>query len=246
MFDNQNIITIDALDSTNEYAKKKLQNSKINQEFVIICTNQTKGRGQGSNKWHAKPGKNLTLSTVLFPDFLIPGLQFHLSKIIALAVFDFIKMYSDNVKIKWPNDIYVGKKKIAGILIENTIQGNQIRHSIAGIGININQEIFPEELPNPTSICLTSGLRLDLFQAMNTLLMCIENRYKQLKEGYVKELDVFYENNLFQYKVYRLYKANNHFFNAAIQGVDIDGRIIMRDENDKELIFGFHEVKYIL
>ena len=131
------------LPSTNEYATDFITKNKPSEGTVISASNQTAGRGQHDSIWESTANQNLTLSIVFYPTFLLPKHQFWLSQAIALGVRDFIAMNTNKkVFIKWANDIYIEHKKVAGILIQNSISGTAIMNSTVGIGININQSEF--------------------------------------------------------------------------------------------------------
>ena len=149
------IIWLASTDSTNEEAKRRI--SDIDNLSVVSALEQTSGRGQRGNQWYSAPGQNLLFSIVLKSPSLIAKNHFALNEMAALSVTDFLSAYGIKAEIKWPNDIYVGEKKICGILIENSFLGNAISSSIIGIGLNINQRNFNVSLPNPTSLVLCSA-----------------------------------------------------------------------------------------
>jgi BirA family biotin operon repressor/biotin-[acetyl-CoA-carboxylase] ligase len=154
LFVGQNLVTLKEVDSTNNFLKSILSNSKpVPEGTVIMAENQYAGRGQHQNTWHAQPGKNLTFSLLLTPHFLTPQLQFHLTRAVSLGVYDALHpLLGDALKIKWPNDIYFGDRKLGGMLIENMIQGGQMRNAIVGIGLNINQDNYPESAGSAISV----------------------------------------------------------------------------------------------
>ncbi len=154
LFVGQNLITIKEVDSTNNFLKNLSSNSKpLPEGTVIMAESQFAGRGQQQNRWHTEPGKNLTFSILLNPVFLAATNQFDLTRVVSLGVFDALKpLLGENLKIKWPNDIYYDDKKLGGILIESVLQGSQLKQAIIGIGLNVNQQVFPEWVPNPTSV----------------------------------------------------------------------------------------------
>ena len=129
-----------------------IKNTEVAEGTVVLAKEQTSGRGQVNNTWESSYGDNLLMSIVLYPEFLHAGNQFLLSKFVSLAIVDFLSYYLENVTIKWPNDIYVGNKKIAGVLIENSLRGAFISSSVVGIGLNVNQTEFSSSIPNPTSL----------------------------------------------------------------------------------------------
>ncbi|MBR4324827.1 MAG: biotin--[Bacteroidales bacterium] len=154
-----NEIKYSIIDSTNDEAQRQLQNGIAPKEdFVIRADFQTDGRGQRGNTWHSPNAMNLMFSLVHYPVKLEARHQFMLSQAAALSVAEYLAQKGvADVSIKWPNDIYVGMKKICGMLIENAVSGHYIRYSIIGIGININQTAFPDNLPNPTSLAIQTG-----------------------------------------------------------------------------------------
>ena len=165
MKSNPDIIWLDVAESSNDEARKAIDS--LDNLSVVAVRCQTKGRGQRTNTWETAPGQNLTFSVVLKDFEILPKEQIAISQITALSVVDFLSMHGIESNIKLPNDIYVGNKKICGILIENSICSNRLRWSIVGIGINVNQTTFPSSLPNPTSILLEkSNPELDLTQQL--------------------------------------------------------------------------------
>ena len=152
MSKKHDIIWLESVDSTNDEAKRHI--SDIDNLSVLSALEQTAGRGQRGNSWTSAPGENLMFSIVLKSPALMAEDHFALNEITALSVADFLSTYGIKAEIKWPNDIYVGDRKICGILIENSFRGNAISSSIIGIGLNINQRNFNVNLPNPTSMLL--------------------------------------------------------------------------------------------
>ena len=152
MAKKHDIIWLDSIDSTNEEAKRHI--SDIDNLSVLSAYEQTEGRGQRGNTWTSTPGENLMFSIVLKNPKISARDQFGINEITSLSVVDFLSQHGISARIKWPNDIYVGSKKICGILIENSLRGSGISSSIIGIGLNINQRNFDVNLPNPTSMVL--------------------------------------------------------------------------------------------
>jgi len=144
-----NIITVESVASTNSYLKELAHSRTLDEGTVIVTRNQTAGKGQQGNAWESEAGKNITCSILLYPSFLPVQHFFLLSEVISLGVKETLDAYTDGITIKWPNDIYYCERKIAGILIENEITGSNISMSVAGIGVNVNQEQFLSDAPNP-------------------------------------------------------------------------------------------------
>lgn len=145
------IIWIDSTPSTHTLLKE--EGYRNLRQYTMVCARrQTAGRGQRGNSWESEPDKNLTFSMPLFPDWILPASQFTLSEAFALSIVALLQEEGIMAKVKWPNDIYVGEKKICGILIEHAIEGKSITRSILSAGLNVNQTEFKSDAPNPTSM----------------------------------------------------------------------------------------------
>ena len=250
LFIGQKIIQLKETDSTNSHLLRLIDIEKLSEGAVVITQKQAQGRGQRGTFWKSEPGKNLTLSILLKPTFLKPEEQFSLSKSVSLAVFGFILSLmpdglSHKTKIKWPNDIYIENKKVAGILIENSVNGNSISHSIVGIGINVNQGVFPAELPNPTSLKLITGKAFMLENCLERLCSYIEKRYSQLR-NHSKEIDSGYLKNLYRFDEFANYNYKGEKLKVKITGVAKNGRLILEKENGKSLECDFKEIEFTL
>lgn len=243
------IITLDTVGSTNDYMLDKIKVGVISEEgTVIIANEQSGGKGLENNEWESEAGKNLTFSILLKPGFLKADQQFQLTRIISLAVYDFVRSYLPNeeIKIKWPNDIYVGNKKIAGILINNTIKGKEIMFTVVGIGININQRTFSRGAPNPVSIWHYLNCDLKLKFCLKNVLSHIENRYQQLNNNETYQFHSDYKKALYRLNDYNLFKYNNSMISARITGVNEYGQIQLMQKNDMEIICDLKEIEFII
>ena len=246
LFIGKNIIELKSIDSTNTYAKELLDNEKPPEGTIIVAHEQHSGRGQMGNIWKAEARKNLTLSFILYPDFLDADKQFYLNMAISLAVKDFCEsVLADEIKIKWPNDIYWHDKKLGGILIENTINGSCISSSVVGIGINVNQEEFDKALPNPVSLLQISNFEFKLSNLIEGLSVFIEKYYLQLRQQHFNFLDKGYTVALYRYQQTHQFKKGEHILRGEINGVAKDGKLILHS-NGKELRFAFKEIEYVL
>jgi len=227
--------------STNEVATNLLTNG-VEEGTVVITDNQTNGRGQRGNYWESEPFLNLTFSLILKPDFLPVQSQFQLTQIISISIAEIIQgLVSKTVKVKWPNDIYVGDKKIGGILIQNTVKGKVIENSIIGIGLNVNQTSF--ETANATSILSLTQRMTDLNQVLIDVLKSIAANYQRLKNGERKAIGVEYHNLLLGLREVRNFKSENEFLGKII-GVDPMGRLLI-DNGSSVRSFQNQEVKFI-
>lgn len=245
---NYTIIELETIDSTNTYAKQLLETSKVADKTIIWAKNQTQGRGQQGNKWECEPEKNLTFSIILFPHFIPPENQYLLNKAIALAVYHLVCNQISStqpVKIKWPNDIYINKKKVAGILIENTISGSLWNTSIIGIGININQKNFPDTLPNPVSLINTTGKTVDIKNVLEEFIVIFNEFYTILKTNAFDNLNKQYLEALYQYQENQKYKIKNSVVEAKIIDISAYGRLVLLTSNNERLECDFKEVVYL-
>ena len=164
------------IDSKNKYLRENLSNISPLHGFMAISDFQTEGKGQYGRIWESDSQKNILCTTVLDCSFLQIDQIFGLHLIAAISVYELIKKYvNSNIKIKWPNDIYIDDKKVAGLLLENAIQGNTIKYSIAGIGINVNQQKF--NIDKATSLSNQTNTNYILIDVVNDLLSNINNRY---------------------------------------------------------------------
>ncbi|MCB0521580.1 MAG: biotin--[acetyl-CoA-carboxylase] ligase [Lewinellaceae bacterium] len=233
------------VDSTNSFALDLLTKSKPSEGTVISTLHQTNGRGQIGSSWESEPGKNISLSIILYPSFLPAHLQFQFSQAISLAVYDLVfSFFGEKARIKWPNDIYVGQKKVAGILIQNSIAGSHLRSSVAGIGINVNQESFKSNPPNPTSFFLENGKFYDLGGLIAPLLQFVEKRYLQLKSGKIVPLQHSYLEALYRFDEDALFqRANGDNFMGRISGVTASGRLIISVQHQEET-FDHKEIRF--
>lgn len=225
------------------------RNYYLEEGFVLIADSQSAGRGQGSNKWESEPGKNLTFSLLLRPSFLPVAHQFDLMQALSLAVVDFVSLYvKDGVSVKWPNDIYIGKKKICGCLIQNRILGCSLDEVYCGIGININQEVF-SFAPNPTSLFLETAREYDLDDLLVRLLACIAKRYEDLQSGLIDKMKQEYLSKLLYKGVFAEYIYNEKRIQGCIVGINEYGYLILECKNGerieaelKELVFTHKEI----
>ena len=184
------ITTIESCDSTNKYLHARLAaEPMLPSGTTVRAVTQTAGRGQRGNSWEAEPGKNLTFSMVLRPGPLGPARHFLLSEAVAIAVARFLQSLPEmcaghDVRIKWPNDILVDGKKIAGILIENALgPKGELIYSIVGIGLNVNQKAFSDAAPMATSIARLTGREYDLYLMMESLADMINGNVERLSKA---------------------------------------------------------------
>ena len=240
------IISLLSVDSTNDYARALLSKETPEEGTIIISGEQKKGRSYGGNAWHSKRGKNLLFSIILYPEFISANTQFLISKVISLGICDYLSCYVSDVSIKWPNDIYIDDRKIAGVLIENDLMGSSMKSSVVGIGININQEKFPEDIPNPVSISQMIEKKLVLREELKKLSAFLEKRYQMLARGMVDKIRKDYHERLFRLNEMSSYQNSEGSFKAKIIGVSDYGQLVLENQSGKTLEYNFKEVEFVL
>jgi len=241
-----NIVFIHETDSTNNYANHQLAEGEVPEGTVFLAYSQKAGRGQMNNSWESEDGKNLTFSLVLKPRFLEIQKQFMLSKVVTLGICSVLKDYTEGIKIKWPNDIYAGDRKLGGILIENSVISGQIVNSVIGIGLNINQEKFVSNAPNPVSLKQLTGQDHDLLSLFEQIISTIKVYYRKLYDGNFKEINRLFLGEMYRFEERHRYKSGGSMFYGEITGVNEPGQLLIMDENKKLRQFHFKEVEFIL
>ncbi len=244
------IINLDETDSTNHYLAQLCDREPISEYTTVRADYQTAGKGQRGNTWESERGKNLLFSFVLYPTFLEARRQFLLSQLTALAVKEALELWTDDIRIKWPNDIYWNEKKICGLLIENELSAEGIARSIIGIGLNINQEIFHSDAPNPVSLRQITGLEENPMEVLTYILTYTRRFYEDLRQdedGSMASLIARqYDFALFRREGWHPYEDATGCFMARLLRVEEDGRYILQDEAGNERGYLFKEVQYIL
>jgi len=241
-------IYLDSVDSTNTYAKNLLSKSNPTEGTVICAAQQEAGRGQIGSKWKSESQKNIIMSVILFPKFLLATQQFELNKVVSLAVADVLRPYlneTDELLIKWPNDIYINDKKLGGILIENSLKGVWLDHTIVGIGLNINQIEFEEHLPNPISLSIAAQKEFDLGGIIADLCARLEYYYLQLKSKF-NTINETYLKSLLGYQEWRTFflPVANTTFEGKITGVSSLGKLQV-ETKAHPLEFDLKEIKFL-
>ena len=224
---------VESTHSTNTLLKELA--AQGNPPEFIYAGYQTAGRGQTGNSWESEADKNLLCSILLPPN---KNLYF-LNIAVGVAL---LQVIGEDFTIKWPNDIYWQNKKVAGILVENAIIGNEIRYSIAGIGLNVNQTTFVSDAPNPISLKQIRGQEYDIERLMNQLLEQVQNVLSEPEET----IWSYYKAHLYRREGFWPYEDKNGIFEAAIQDVLPTGEIVLRDTNGQIRQYEFKQIKYIL
>ncbi|MBK8405149.1 MAG: biotin--[acetyl-CoA-carboxylase] ligase [Bacteroidetes bacterium] len=240
------VIELEETDSTNSYASRLLQEHEVAEGTAIMAHFQTSGRGQRSSGWESESHKNLTVSYILSPGFLPITNHFVLNQAISLGVYDFIKSkISADVAIKWPNDILVGNSKIAGILIENSLRGTKITHSVVGIGINVNQIQFADYEPPATSLAKIEVKEFELRKLLDELSENLDKWYTRVRLGHFRQINQAYEEAMFQRNKLATYQTPEGKFQGTITGVTDDGRLEILKQDGIPVYFMNKEVRYL-
>ncbi len=229
------IIHIEETDSTNRWLKENGEGT-----MVVVADYQTAGKGCGTNSWESERGKNLTFSMLIHPTDIPASQQFRITEVVSVALCEVLEQYIGDVSIKWPNDIYMGDKKICGVLIENRLQGNVIVDSIIGIGLNVNQTEFVSDAPNPVSLRQLLGREIDREALLHDFLETFaavsssETTYSA------------YRNKLFRMGKQAVFSDETGRFEGTIQDVETDGRLLIKDLSGQARRYAFKEVQFVI
>ena len=229
------IIHIEETDSTNRWLKAHGEGT-----MVVVADYQTAGKGCGTNSWESERGKNLTFSMLIHPTDIPASQQFRITEVVSVALCEVLEQYIGDVSIKWPNDIYMGDKKICGVLIENRLQGNVIVDSIIGIGLNVNQTEFVSDAPNPVSLCQLLGREVDREALLHDFLETFAA--VSLSETTYSA----YRNKLFRMGKQAVFSDETGRFEGTIQDVETDGRLLIKDLSGQARRYAFKEVQFVI
>lgn len=229
--------------STNDDARA----AEYNHLDVVWAEQQSAGRGQRGHSWHSSQGLNLTFSVVLKPHFLPIVEQFLLSEVVALALVDTLADYGIECRIKWTNDIYAGDRKIVGVLIEHSLTTEHIARTIVGIGLNVNQREFPDDLPNPTSMAVERGKLFDREEVIQAFMVHLERLYLRLEQGDKSHIEERYRALMYHLGEQHTYAyASGERFEATILGVRLSGELRLQHSDGSIKEYAFKEVEFVL
>ncbi|MBQ6745877.1 MAG: biotin--[Bacteroidaceae bacterium] len=246
------LIQLEQTDSTNRYLTSLCDERHDNVEpfTTVMADYQSAGKGQRGNSWESEAGANLTFSFVLYPSFLSAKKQFVISQIVSLGIVNVLRKYVDEgTSVKWPNDIYYHDKKICGMLVEVYLEGMNLGRCVCGIGLNVNQEVFLSNAPNPVSLCKIIGRKVDRMTLLYGVMEEIQGLYSKLKEdneAVGKELSKYYFQHLYRKEGYHRYKDKNGEFMAKLIQVEPDGRLLLEDDDQNQRSYLFKEIQYII
>ncbi|PZX11809.1 BirA family biotin operon repressor/biotin-[acetyl-CoA-carboxylase] ligase [Breznakibacter xylanolyticus] len=235
------------LSSTNSQMRHLMKSEPMEELSVVMTHYQTAGRGQAGNGWESERGMNLLMSVLLHPCTIEVHKQFGVSQAVSLAVAEAVRSFGINgVCVKWPNDIYIDDKKVAGILIEHSIMGATLADSVVGIGLNVNQLRFVSNAPNPVSMAQQLGHPIDLFEVFERVMTHLTQQYERLLNGDEHGLTADYHQLMWRAdsQLHR-FKDDAGEFDASIAGVDDIGRLVLMLPGGDHRAYGFKEVAYM-
>ena len=237
----KNILFIKQTHSTNALLWELFREKQLPEGFVVQTDFQTAGKGQIGNSWESAYGKNLLFSMVLYPQQIPVDEMFIISQLISLAIKKTLDDYTNDITIKWPNDIYWKDKKLGGILIENSLQGRKIKSVVIGIGLNINQKEFLSDAPNPVSLLQITGKRQNRKAILNSICEEILGIYSNLD---LQKIRSQYVKSLYRNSGFHLFHTENDTFKAKISSIHPDGQLELETESGESRGFYFKEVQF--
>ena len=243
LFPSKNMLILDSVDSTNNYAMALIQKGEIDGEIAVFANEQTHGKGRRGKQWMSKKAKNIIMSVVVPMQWLSISRQFELSVAVALSCYDLFQKYLlANLFIKWPNDIFINDSKAGGILIENVIKGQIWQWTVIGMGLNINQEHFEEGILKATSLKNETRKEYDILKLAHELHLILLQKIEEVKAGNFEKMLAEYNNHLFaREKIVKL-KKQNVLFETKIVGVSPFGQLLTKDSVERT--FNFDEVEF--
>ena len=241
------IFHFDEINSTNVWLYDKMAENADISDMVAVAAHQTAGRGMDKNRWESEAGKNLLFSIALNVNFLEAENQFKISQTVSVAIVETLSQYADNQQLfmKWPNDIDCGDKKLVGMLIQNTIEGQMMGLSIIGIGLNVNQLQFSKDIPNPISLKMITGKDFDLENLLNSLITNIKNAVESLRfEKNREDINSKYISKLYRYQKWAEFVYQNQVKTLIITGFDKYGRLLLHDKEGAEIVCDVKELQF--
>lgn len=227
-FDNQ-LIELESVDSTNNYAMARIHEGLASNGMIYLARHQWAGRGQRGKTWVSEPGQNLIMSVVVEPSPLNISQQFLFSAAVAMAILDLLEGFQiQNLKIKWPNDIYWNDRKAGGLLIESIVSGQTWSWAVIGIGLNLNQLDFPGEIPNAISLRQITGAMYEPVDIARSLTYGIRERISILYKN-PDQILLEFNNSLYKKDQIITFRKNDEIFVSALKGINANGWMITED-----------------
>lgn len=239
-------IELEETTSTNSFLSALCDKQAVADLTCVYTAFQSQGRGQRGNSWESEAGMNLLFSFVVYPNSLEAHRQFLLSQVTALALYEVLSIYADEISIKWPNDIYWRDKKLCGTLIENDLTGIYVSRSISGTGVNLNQRAFTSDAPNPVSLTQITGQSYDKTEILQQIMQRVAFYYGLLEAGDDATIARRYKSALYRRDGYYPYADSTGTFRARIIGIEPIGKLVLEDESGLKREYMFKEVSFII
>ncbi len=219
------IIELSEIDSTNNYAMRLIDEGMAEHGMVVRADFQTKGKGQLANLWLAEESKNLLISAIIDTREFAIEKQFFLNAATCLSVAEMLMTNYNipHVSIKWPNDIYAGDKKIAGILIENSLRGSQWTNAVVGIGLNVNQAVF-SDLNRATSMFNQTQEKQKVKSVLKNLLKILNKHFLKIGNNEDALFEAF-NQNLYKVNKEIAFTKKNELYKGIVKGVNAFGEL---------------------
>jgi BirA family biotin operon repressor/biotin-[acetyl-CoA-carboxylase] ligase len=239
-------VHLEQIDSTNAYLQRKQSECDI-RNWVVSADEQTAGKGMGNNGWESEVGKNLTFSLAVDTGFLPAERQFLLSEAVPLGIVEVLDklLPTEKFSIKWPNDLYYGNRKLAGILINSTIKANMMDLSIIGIGLNVNQMQFKDWPTQPISLKMITGKHYDLHPLLEQIAAHIIKKVELLKSN-PTAIEQAYLKRLFRYQTWADYEVDGKALRLFMTGIDAFGRLQLVDEQQTLHCYEIKQIKFLV
>jgi len=237
------IIHLENVDSTNNYIANLLLKEEINSGTVILADEQTQGRGQRGSVWSSNSGENMLFSLFLSTEILSVNDQFLLSQFVSVSLIQMLRNIGLNAEVKWPNDIYINNKKVAGILIENQLSGSTLKSSIIGVGLNVNQKLF--ENISATSLYNELGEFISIQSVLFSFIFELNKNWDLILSNKKDQILEMYISNLYQKDKVCSYKDDKGVFDAVIEGVTQKGNLILISSEREKKYYDLKEVSFM-
>lgn len=245
MGNKQLIHFVDEIDSTHQALWKSVQQQTLPPFSTLLANYQIAGRGQDTNVWYSQKGANILMSTFLHPLNIAAQNAFVVSAWISLVLLRYLDNKGvNNIHIKWPNDIYVGDKKIAGILIQNVIHGSTLFKSILSFGFNLNQKVFPASVPNPIALSQITGQTYDVLQEASLILQAMQHDIEAL--NHPKSVFDTYMQHLYRAYKWHIYKDAQGVFEGKILGVEPWGYLKVQKRSGAIQSYDMKEISMVI
>lgn len=243
--------------STNQFLKENASHLSSCQEktftasseesiTVVVADYQTAGKGQGTNTWESEKGKNLLFSILVHPTTLPIERQYILSEAAALSYKEVLDAYTEDISVKWPNDIYWQDRKVSGTLIETSLSKGVFKDFIIGTGINVNQKEFRSDAPNPVSLCQITGREIPLEEVLDRVVEKFEEYYQMVIDGAYDTISKHYHEALYRKEGLFPYRDRNGEFTASIDHVKDNGHLVLKDTDGNAREYAFKEVQFVM